>query len=306
MHAFVTGASGHIGSAVVSELLAAGHRVTGLARSEASAAKLRALGAQVLCGTLDDLDLLRDAARSSDGVIHLAYKHELAFAGTAEGFVTAAAHDLRAVQALGEALAGSGKPLVTTSGTALLAHAELSGTRTEADTLPAGPRIDTENATIALAERGVRSSVVRLPPTVHSSLDHSGFIPILVGVVRKSGTAIYVGEGANRWPAVHTLDAAHLYRLALEEAPAGSRLHGVADEGVAFRHIAEAIARGLGVPVKSITQEETAPFGFVGRFIQLDNPSSSARTRELLAWQPAHAGLLADLAERHYYERVST
>ncbi len=305
MHAFVTGASGHIGFAVVSELLGAGHRVTGLARSEASAAKLAAAGAGVLRATLDDLDALHDAARSSDGVIHLAYKHELSFSGTPDGFATAAAHDLRAVQTFGEALAGSGKPLVTTTGTALLAHAGMGRAGTEADTLPGGPRVDSENATVALAQRGVRSSVIRLPPTVHSSLDHHGFIPIVIGVARKSGAAVYVGEGANRWPAVHTLDAAHLYRLAFEKAPAGSRLHGVADEGVPFRSIAEAIGRGLGIPVKSSTTEETAPLGFVGRFIQVDNPTSSARTRELLAWRPTRAGLLADLAERHYFETVS-
>lgn len=305
MHVFVTGASGHIGFAVVSELLAAGHRVTGLARSDASAGKLAAAGAGVLRATLDDLDALGGAARSSDGVIHLAYKHELSFSGTPDGFATAAAHDLRAVQAIGEALAGSGKPLVTTSGTALLAHAGLSGPGTETDTLPGGPRIDTENATVALAERGVRSSVIRLPPTVHSSLDHHGFIPIAIGMARKSGAAVYVGEGANRWPAVHTLDAAHLYRLALEKAPPGSRLHGVADEGVPFRQIAEAIARGLRIPTKSVTKAETVPLGFVGTFIQVDNPTSSARTRALLAWQPTHASLLADLAERHYFETVS-
>jgi nucleoside-diphosphate-sugar epimerase len=305
MHIFVTGASGHIGFAVVSELMAAGHRVTGLARSEASAAKLAAAGSAVLRATLDDLEALREAAQASDGVIHLAYKHELTFSGAPDAFVTAAAHDLRAVQALGDALAGSGKPLVTTTGTALLAQGGLTRTGTEADTLPGGPRVDTENATVALAERGVRSSVIRLPPTVHSSLDHHGFIPIVIGMARKTGAAYYVGEGANRWPAVHTLDAAHLYRLALEKAPAGSRLHAVADEGVPFRSIAEAIARGLGVPVNSVTNEETAPLGFVGRFIQVDNPTSSTRTRELLDWRPTHPGLLADLAERHYFETVS-
>jgi nucleoside-diphosphate-sugar epimerase len=302
MHVFVTGASGHIGSAVVPELLAAGHRVTGLARSDASASKLEATGAGVLRGDLDDLDGLHRAAKAADGVIHLAFKHELAFAGTPDGFATAAAHDLRALQAMGEALAGTGKPLLMTSGTALLAHAGPTRTCTEADALPGGPRADSENATVALARRGVRSSVVRLPPTVHSSLDRAGFIPILIGAARKRGAAVYVGDGANRWPAVHTLDAARLYRLALEQAPAGSRLHCVAEEGVAFREIALAIGRQLGLPASSISSDEAAQLGFLGRFVQVDNPASSARTRELLAWQPTHAGLLADLAERHYFE----
>jgi nucleoside-diphosphate-sugar epimerase len=301
VHVFVTGASGHIGSAVVSELRAAGHQVTGLARSDGSAAKLKAAGAEVRRGTLDDLEVLREAARSADGVIHLAYKHELSLSGTPGGFVTAATHDLRAVEAIGDALAGSGKPLVTTSGTALLGHAGMTRTGTEEDTLPGGPRVDTENATVALARRGVRAAVIRLPPTVHGPLDHGGFIPIAIGMARQSGAAVYVGEGANRWPAVDTRDAARLYRLALERAPAGSRLHGVAEEGVAFRAIAEAIGRGLGLPTKSITKEETAPLGFVGGFIQVDNPTSSAQTRASLDWQPVQAGLLADLAERHYF-----
>lgn len=302
MRVFVTGASGHIGSALVPELLGAGHHVIGLARSDRSAARLAAAGAEVCRGDLDHLDVLCGAAAAADGVIHLAYKHELSLSGAPDGYAKAAADDLRVTQAIGEALAGSGKPFVSTSGTALLAFGRLDRTGTEEDTLPGGPRIDAENAVIALAARGVRSSVVRLPPTVHSSLDKGGFIPLLITAARKNGFAVYVGEGSNRWPAVHTLDAARLYRLALESAPAGSRLHGVADEGVAFRAIAEAIGRGLGLPAKSVAAEEAAlHLGPLGSFAQVDNPTSSARTRGLLRWDPAHAGLLADLAERHYF-----
>jgi nucleoside-diphosphate-sugar epimerase len=302
MHVFVTGASGHIGAAVVAELLARGHQVTGLCRSDAAAAKLQAARATVVRGTLDDLELLGASARAADGVIHLAFKHELSLSGSPDGFLVAAADDLRAVQALGAALEGSSKPLVVTSGTALLAYAGLGRTGTEADALESGPRIDTENATVSLAQRGVRASVVRLPPTVHSSLDHHGFLSMLIAAARARGGAIYVCDGENRWPAVHTLDAAHLYCLALERAAAGTRLHAVADEGVPFRAIAEAIARGLGLQALSISRDEAAALGFVGRFVQVDNPASSARTRELLDWFPTRAGLLADLSERHYFE----
>jgi nucleoside-diphosphate-sugar epimerase len=300
MRVFVTGASGHIGSAVVPELLSAGHEVVGLARSDASAAALAAAGATVRRGDLDDLRGLHEAAAAADGVIHLAFKHELAFTGD---FAGAAAADLHAVEAIGAALEGSRKPFVITSGTLLLAMAARGRVGTEQDSLERGPRVDSENAVIALADRGVRSSVIRLAPTVHSSLDRHGFVPTLIAMARKNGAAAYVGAGSNRWPAVHTLDAARLYRLALEAAPAGSRLHGAADEGVRFREIAEAIGRGLGVPAVSITAEGAAQhLGFLAAFAQLDNPTSSAQTQTLLGWRPAHPGLLADLAERHYFE----
>ena len=303
MRVFVTGASGHIGSAVVAELRSAGHHVVGLARSAASASKLEAAGAEVVRGDLDDLAGLVAAAKGADGVIHLGYKHELAFGGTPDGFVQAAEHDTRVVQAIGEALVGTNKPFVNTSGTAQLAlFGGITRTGTEADALPGGPRVDGENAVIALGERGVRSSVIRLPPTVHSSLDHHGFVPMFVTAARKNGFSAYIGEGANVWPAVHTLDAARLYRLALESAPAGTRLHAVADEGVAFRAIAEAIGKGLGVPAKSVGAAEAPQYlGAMAHFAQISNPTSSARTRALLRWEPAHAGLLADLAERHYF-----
>lgn len=303
MRVFVTGASGHIGNAVVAELVSAGHRVVGLARSDAGAAKVRAAGGEPLRGNLDDLAGVVAAARSAEGVIHLGYKHDLAFGGTPEGFVKAAQDDTRVVQAIGEALLGSNKPFVNTSGTAQLAlFGGVTRTGTEADVVAGGPRVDGENAVIALGARGVRSSVIRLPPTVHSSLDHHGFVPMFIAAARKNGFSAYVGDGANVWPAVHTLDAARLYRLALESAPAGTRLHAVQDEGVAFRAIAEAIGRGLGVPVRSLTAEEApALLGAMAHFAQVHNPTSSTRTRELLHWQPAHADLLADLADLHYF-----
>jgi nucleoside-diphosphate-sugar epimerase len=300
LRVFVTGASGHIGSAVVPELLHAGHQVVGLARSDASAAALGAAGATVRRGDLDDLAGLHEAAASADGVIHLAFTHDVAFTGD---FAGAAAADLRAVEAIGAALEGSGKPFVITAGTLALAAAARDRVGTEQDVLDGGPRVDSENAVIALAPRGVRSSVIRLAPMVHSALDRHGFVPTLIAMARKNGAAAYVGDGSNRWPAVHTLDAARLYRLALEAAPAGSRLHGVGDEGVSFRAIAEAIGRGVGLPAVGITPDDAAQrLGFLAAFAQLDNPTSSAHTQTLVGWRPTHPGLLADLAERHYFE----
>jgi nucleoside-diphosphate-sugar epimerase len=301
MNVFVTGASGHIGLPVVRELVAAGHKVVGLARSDASAKNVAGAGAEVLRSDLDDLDGLRAAAKRADGVIHLAFKHDLAFAGG--DFAGALAADLRAVEAIGEALAGSEKPFVNTTGTMLLAHSVHGRAGTEDDLgQPGGnPRVASEDVSLRFAKRGVRASIMRLSPTVHSSLDHHGFIPMLIEMARKNGFAGYVGDGATRWPAVHTLDAARLYRLALEKAPPGTRVHAAAEEGVPFRSIAEAIGRGLGVPVKSVAPEQLG--GFVGMIAQLDNPTSSARTRELLGWKPEHADLLADIAAGHYFGR---
>ncbi|WP_406060919.1 SDR family oxidoreductase [Micromonospora sp. NBC_00860] len=301
MRVFVTGASGHLGSAVVPELLSAGHEVVGLARSDTSAAAIEKLGAQAHRGDLSDLDVLREEAAAADGVIHLAFRHDLMVDGDLAG---AAKVDLDALTALADGLAGSGKPLVGTGGTAMLAMGGIVGRPgTERDTFPGGGyRIDAENLVAGLASRGVRSSVVRLAPTVHSSLDRYGFITAIIAAARWKGYAAYVGEGTNRWPAVHTLDAAELYRLALEKAPAGTRLHGAADEGVPFRQIAAAIGDNLGIPVRSISPAEADDhFGFLGSFVQMDNPTSSAITRELLGWIPAHPGLIADLHEGHYF-----
>jgi len=302
MRVFVTGASGHIGSAVVPDLLQAGHQVVGLARSDSSAAALAAARAEVWRGDLDDLGRLREAAAGADGVIHLAFKHDLMGAGD---LAAAAAADFAAIEALASALEGTGKPLVTSSGTLMLAAAGITGRPgTEADAAPGGPRADAENFVIGLAGHGVRSSAVRLPPIVHSSLDHHGFAHILIGIARRSGVSGYVGDGANRWPSVHTLDAARVYRLALEGAPAGSRLHAVADEGIPFRDIAAAIGRGAGVPVASVSAVDARErFAFLGGFVGVDNPSSSEATRTMLGWQPAHPGLLEDLAHGHYFRQ---
>ena len=298
MRVFVTGATGWIGSAVVPELIGAGHEVVGLARSDESAAALEAAGAGVHRGSLEDIGGLRSVAAVSDGVIHAAFKHDAAFSGDWEGASDA---DLRAVEALGEALEGSGKPLVVTSGTSLIAPGSLG---TEEDPPEVGTRVAAENATVALAGRGVRSSVVRPAPSVHGEGDR-GFVPILIGIARDKGVSAYVGDGANRWPAVHRLDAARLYRLALETAPAGSRLHAVAEEGVPVRGIAEVIGRGLGVPVVSIPQQEAGEhFGFLAGLLEADVPASSALTRELVGWEPAHPGLVDDLERGHYFQEV--
>ncbi len=298
MRVFVTGASGHIASAVIPELIGAGHQVLGLARSDDSAAAVAALGAEVRRGDLDDLEGLAEAAAESDGVIHLAFKHEALLTGDYQGAV---ASDLAATRAIGAALTGSEAPFVNTGGT--LALSSITGRPgTEQDVIPGGPRTEATSATIALAGSGVRASVVRLPPLVHSDLDHTGFTPTLIGLAREKGHAAYIGDGANRWPAVHTRDAALLYRLAVESAPAGSYLHPVGDEGVPFRGIAETIGSRLGVPAISFTAEEAPEhLSYLAGFASFDNPTSSAITRELLGWEPTHPGLIADLQEDHYF-----
>jgi nucleoside-diphosphate-sugar epimerase len=309
MRVFVTGASGWIGSAVVPELIGAGHQVIGLARSDASADALAAAGAEVQRGNLDDLDTLRDAAAASDGVIHLAFKHDIAFSG---GFEEAANADRRAVQTFGEALAGSDRPLLIASGTLMVAPGGIATEQDGHDSNPAlaamggGPetRWGTAELTLSLASRGVRSSVLRLPPTNHGDGDH-GFIATLVDIARQKGVSGYIGDGTNRWPAVHRLDSAHLFRLALEQAPAGSTLHAVADEGVPIRDIAEVIGRHLEIPVVSISPED-APghFTWMAGFLGVDNPASCAFTRELLGWNPTRPGLIEDLNQGHYFEQA--
>ena len=301
MRVFVTGASGHIGGALVAELIGHGHEVVGLARSDRSAAALQAAGGGVHRGDLDDLDGLREGAAKADGVVHLAFKHEAMASGD---YLSAIADDLKAIEAMGSALEGTGKPFVGTGGTLMLAMSGVSGRAgTEDDVLTGGPRVEAENTVIGFAGRGIRSSLIRLSPIVHSSLDHHGFAHQFIAIARAKGFSAYVGDGANRWPAVHTLDAAHLYRLALESVPAGSRLHGVADEGVPFKEIAEVIGRRLNVPVRSVDQADAvAHFGFLGMFAGADNWTSNARTRELLDWQPSHPGLLDDLNHGHYFD----
>ncbi|MFH7334255.1 SDR family oxidoreductase [Streptomyces sp. KHY 26] len=301
MRIFVTGASGWIGSAVVPELIGAGHQAVGLARSDASADALTAAGAEVVRGSLDDLDVLGAAAADSDGVIHLAFKHDVAFSG---GFQSAAEADRRAVDVLTEALAGSDRPFVLASGLAGLAPGRVATEQDmpviEGDS-PILIRAVTAQAVLACAERGVRSSVVRLSPTCHGDGDN-GFIASLVGIARDKGVSGYAGDGANRWPAVHRLDAARLFRLAVEKAPAGTVLHGVAEEGLPLRDIAEVIGRQLNLPTASIGSEDLAGhFGWMSAFVGLDAAASSAATRTLLGWEPTGPGLLADLEEGHYF-----
>jgi nucleoside-diphosphate-sugar epimerase len=308
MKIFVTGASGWIGSAVVAELLGAGHEVVGLARSEASAQRLEAAGAMVQRGDVDDPDGLAKAAADSDGVIHLAFQHEVAFGGN---FAAAAAADRRAVEAMGAALADSDRPFVLASGVLGLTAGRVS---TEDDGLvpsaevranPAGRRSATALLTLSLRGTGVRSSVLRFPPTVHGDGDH-GFVATLVGIARQRGVAGYVGEGTNRWPAVHLSDAARLARLAVEAAPAGSVLHAVADGGVPFRDIAQAIGRHLGLPTESVpTADAVEHFAHLGHFVAVDSPATAAVTRELLAWEPTGPSLLEDLEQDHYYHQRS-
>ncbi|MCM3214555.1 SDR family oxidoreductase [Niallia taxi] len=276
MRIFVTGATGYIGSAVVHELINAGHKVTGLTRSNKGAALLTEAGADVHRGDLRDLDSIRNGVAAADGVIHLAFNHDFS------DFAASLTTDIAVIETIGEALKGSGKPFLTT------AHA--NGTVSD-------------NAVMALAKHGVRASVVSLAPSVHGNGD-KGFVPNLINIARNKGVSAYVGDGSNRWTAIHRLDAAHLYRLALEKAPAGTLLDGVADEGVPFRDIATVIGKQLKLPIISISQEETAEhFGFLGTLAALDIPRSSTQTQELLDWQPVQPNLLSDLEQGHYFKR---
>jgi nucleoside-diphosphate-sugar epimerase len=299
MRVFVTGATGFIGSATVRELIEAGHQVLGLARSDTAAASLAAVGAEVHHGALDDLDSLRSGAAAADGVIHTAFIHDFS------DFARACETDQRAIETLGEELAGSDRPLVVASGTPALLPGHLVTEEDTADlNAPGAARLPrrSEETALPFSSRAVRVSVVRLPRSVHGEGDH-GFVPTLINIARVKGVSAYPGDGSNRWPAVHRLDAAHLFRLALERASAGSRLHAVGDEGVPVREIAGVIGRRLGVPVASLPVEEAGShFGFIGYIFSLDCPASSALTQQRLGWYPVQPGLLADLDQEYYFK----
>jgi nucleoside-diphosphate-sugar epimerase len=297
MRVFVTGATGFIGSAIVKELIGAGHQVLGLARSEAGAKALAEAGAQVHRGDLQDLSSLRAGAAAVDAVIHTAFIHNFS------NYAPAAETDRCAIEALGAALVGSDRPFVVTSGTLLVQRQGLLATEGDAFN-PSFPR-KSEEAALAIASKGVRISVLRLPPSVHSDGDH-GFVPALINIAREKGVSAYIGDGLNRWPAVHRLDSAALYRLVLEKGSTGAAYHGVADEGVPFRDIADVIGRKLNVPVVSKSPEEAAShfgwFAHFAHFVGVDCPASSAQTRKQLGWQPKERGLIADLEHGTYFE----
>ena len=293
MRVFVTGASGFIGSAVVEDLLAAGHQVVGLARSDASAKLLESLGAEVLRGSLDDLDSLKHGAANSDGVIHCAFVHDFSdYAGSVK-------KDQVAIQTIGAALEGTNRPFVVSSGILVVSIGRLA-TEHDPANVELFPRGLGEDITISFSSKDVRSSVIRLPPSVHGKGDH-GFIPMLISIAREKGESAYIGDGVNRWPSVHRLDVAQLYRLALEKGTAGARYHGIADEGIPFRDIAEMIGKHLKVPVVSKPIEEAIDhFGWLGSFVLFDALSSSKHTQQEFGWKPTRDSLLADMEQNYF------
>jgi nucleoside-diphosphate-sugar epimerase len=293
MRIFVTGATGFIGSAIVSELIGAGHRVLGLARSDAAASSLTGAGADVQRGSLEDLESLRKGASAADAVIHAGFIHDFA------NYAAAAETDRRAIETIGTVLAGSDRPFIVTSGTALTAPGRVA---TEMDVANSNFPRKSEEAAASAAAGGARVSVLRLPPSVHGVGDH-GFVPLLIRLAREKGVSAYVGQGLNRWPAVHRLDAARLYRLALEKSPRAPRYHAVADGGVPFREIAQVIGRRLNIPVVSKSPEEASDhFGWFAHFAGLDCPASSAQTQEELGWRPTQVSLIPDIDRPCYFE----
>ena len=292
MRVFITGATGFVGSAIVRELITSGHEVLGLARWDRGAETLAAIGAKIHRGSLEELESLREGARKADAVIHTAFNHDFS------RFAENCADDRRAIEVMGAVLEGSERPMLVTSGLALIAPGRIATEEDKAS--PDFPRAS-ETAATAVAARGVRASAVRLAPSTHGDGDH-GFVPHLIKLAREKGVAAYIGDGQNRWPGVHRLDAARLYRLALEQGVERGPFHAVDDEGVPFKAIAEVIGRRLGVAVVSKTSEEAAAhFGWFAGFAGMDIPSSSARTRSVLGWKPEQPGLLADLDQPHYY-----
>lgn len=296
MRVFVTGATGFVGSAVVKDLLNAGHKVLGLARSDAGAGALAAVGADIHRGSIEDLDSLRSGAAAADGVIHTAFNHDFS------RFAQSCEDDRGVIETLASALEGSTRPLIITSGTGVLGSGPTS---TEEDAVPSNspnPRIATELTAAAVAERGVHVSIVRLPPSVHGDGDH-GFVPLVIGLAREKGRSVFLGDGQNRWAGVHRFDAAPVYRLALEQNKPFVRYHAVAEGSVPFRDIAEVIGRRLNLPVVGLTKEEAAAhFGWFAHFAALDCPTSSDKTRAELGWQPTGPSLLADLDRPAYFQ----